>query len=407
MKFYKKMSQFKKHFPILQTLVNSRPLIYFDNAATTQKPQVVINTILNYYQNQNANTHSDHFLASKLGLEIEKARGNVASFLNTKPQSIVFTKSATEGLNLAATSYGQANLKAGGEIIVTDSEHHANFLPWFNLAKEKKLILKIWKVEKDGTLNLDKLLELTTKKTKLLAITHLSNVLGIVNPLKEILKITRSKNIVSVVDGTQAAAHLQVDLESLDPDFYAFSGHKIYGPTGIGVLFINERVVSKLSPYQTGGEMVDTVSLNKVTYKKPPYLFEAGTLNFEGILGLSAAIDYLKKLEIKKLFEVESELSKYLYDKLKKLKNIVILGDCCHEIPLYSFYFKNINSFDLASFLNLEGIAIRVGQHCAQPLLKAFKITSVCRVSLCFYNSKEEIDFFIEKTEKYLKLLTL
>ena len=404
--------KFTEDFPILNSFINNKKLVYFDNAATTQKPQSVIDTITNFYKFQNANTHSIHFLANSLTLEVQKTREVVQKFLKADSlEEIIFTKSATESINLVASGLKDLlNLKAGDEIVLTESEHHANLIPWLVLAKKENLNLKFIKIKENGELDLSDLYSIFTKKTKFLSIVYISNVLGIINPIKKIIQKLREKSDAKVlIDGTQAVAHLQVDVQDLDVDFFVFSGHKIYGPTGIGVLYGKQELLEKLQPAEFGGEMIEEVSLSEVSFAKAPYKFEAGTINFAGILGLKSALEYFENLPLKEVFEYEKELGLYFKERLLQFENVKIYGDLDKDwadlkIPIFSFEVKNINSLDLAMFLDSKGIAVRTGKHCAHPLHQKLGIEATCRASLSFYNTKEEVDYFMECLEKGVRL---
>jgi cysteine desulfurase / selenocysteine lyase len=397
------VNKIRQDFPILKTQIYGKNLVYFDNAATTQKPQIVIDSCVNFYQTQNASTHSFHFLSNNLTNQIEEVRLKVKNFVNAKEvREIIFCKGATEGLNLLANGL-ENQLQKNDEVLITQMEHHANIIPWQILAKKTGAKLKYIKLKPTGELDLLDFEKKLNSRTKILAITHISNVLGLINPLKQIIKKARQNGTLVVVDGTQAAAHLKIDVQNLDVDFYVFSGHKMYAPTGIGVIFGKAKLLENLEIYQTGGEMVDEVDFETATFVDIPNRFEAGTQNFEAIIGFGKSIDYLQDLRQKFNQQIESyeqELLEYATNQMQKIPNLKIYGQNSNsnlstKIPIISFLIQGIDSLDLAILLDLEGIALRSGSHCAQILLKEFTILPTCRISLTFYNTKEEIDRFI------------
>jgi len=402
----------RKDFPILSLTRkhDSKPLVYFDNAATTHKPKIVIKTIKEFYSEENSTVRRGLYDLSNVTTErVEKTREKIKDFLNAKKkEEIIFTSGCTEAINLVATCFGRANkIKANNEIIVSLMEHHANFVPWQMLAQEKKAKLKFLEFDHEsGELKLENLEKLITEQTKLICLTHLSNVLGTINDIKTITQIAHKYQIPVLVDGSQSTPHLKIDLQELDCDFYCFSGHKIFGPTGVGVLYGKEKLLEQLPPYQFGGDIIEMVSKEKTTFNQLPKKFEAGTPPIAQIIGLGVAIDYIEKLTIKKINLHEDNLVNYLYQKLSQIEGIKIIGGPKNRSALVSFYFEDKHAYDLAVLLNdLDHIAIRVGQHCAEPLLKELKIVSLARASLAFYNTKEEIDQFVFSLEKAKNLL--
>lgn len=398
----------RKHFPILEQKIHNKPLIYFDNAATTQKPQCVIDAICTYYQRDNANIHRGvHTLAERATIAYEHARRNVKNFINAKEEEeIIFVRGTTEAINLVAQSYGQNNIKAGDEIVVTLMEHHSNFVPWQILAQKTQAILRIINVNPQGELDLEQFANTLNSRTKIVAVTHVSNTLGTVNPIKEIVKLAHSNNIPVVVDGAQAIAHFKVDVQDLDCDFYAFSGHKMYGPTGIGVLYGKRKHLDKMPPYQVGGGMIKTVTLAKTEFGEVPQKFEAGTPNIADTIGLSAAIDFLNSVGMDNVTNHEIELLKHINKNINKINNLKILGENSHKIGVISLVFQNAHPHDVATILDTEGIAVRAGNHCNMPLMDHFAIPGTSRVSLGIYNTTEELDVLFAALEKVQKIFS-
>lgn len=391
-------------FPILKIKVRGKRFVYLDSAATTQKPIQVIEAINNYYKNFNSNVHRGIYYISEEATKLyEEARGKVARFINAgSPKTIIFTRNATEAINLVAHSWGRKNIKEGDEILLTVMEHHSNLIPWQLLAKEKRARLKFIPVKEDGTLQLEKLDELLTPETKLLAITHVSNVLGTINPVKEIIDIAHKNGTVVLVDGAQSVPHIPVDVKKLDCDFLAFSGHKMLGPMGIGVLYGKERIFQEMEPFLGGGEMISQVWLDRATWNEIPWKFEAGTPNVEGAVGLGTAIDYLDRIGMERIQEEERKLTRYAMGRLKEIDGIKIYGPQNTEIKsgVISFNIENIHPHDVGTILDYEGIAVRVGTHCAQPLMARFNVSSMVRVSFYIYNNEEEIDIMIDALKK-------
>lgn len=402
------MKQFRKDFKILDQMVYKRPLVYFDNAATTQKPQIVIDSILEYYNNFNSNIHRGvHYLSQQATDQFEQARKTVQHYINAKHfHEIIFTKGTTESINLIAHSFGMSFLKAGDEVLISEMEHHSNIVPWKMVCDLKGASLRVIPMNEVGGLDIDQIERLITSKTKILAITHTSNVLGTINPVKEIIRIAHSKGVPVLVDGAQAISHTKVDVQDLDADFYAFSGHKMYAPMGIGVLYGKEEWLNKLPPYQGGGEMIGKVTFEEITYNELPFKFEAGTPNVEGVLGLEKAIQYIQSIGIEKIASYEQELLFYLMDRMKEIPNIHYYGLSKEKVAVLSFNVGDIHPYDLGVILDQMGIAVRTGHHCAQPIMDKFNILGTIRVSLALYNTKAEIDLFIDALKKGIVMLS-
>lgn len=402
------MKQFRKDFKILDQMVYKRPLVYFDNAATTQKPQIVIDSILEYYNNFNSNIHRGvHYLSQQATDQFEQARKTVQHYINAKHfHEIIFTKGTTESINLIAHSFGMSFLKAGDEVLISEMEHHSNIVPWKMVCDLKGASLRVIPMNEVGGLDIDQIERLITSKTKILAITHTSNVLGTINPVKEIIRIAHSKGVPVLVDGAQAISHTKVDVQDLDADFYAFSGHKMYAPMGIGVLYGKEEWLNKLPPYQGGGEMIGKVTFEEITYNELPFKFEAGTPNVEGVLGLEKAIQYIQSIGIEKIASYEQELLFYLMDRMKEIPNIHYYGLSKEKVAVLSFNVGDIHPYDLGVILDQMGIAVRTGHHCAQTIMDKFNIPGTIRVSLALYNTKAEIDLFIDALKKGIVMLS-
>ncbi len=399
----------RKDFPILTRTVNGKPLVYFDNGATAQKPQQVIDAISHYYAYQNSNIHRGvHTLSREITIAYEEARKTIQSHLNAKQASeIIFTKGTTESINLVAHCFGNLAINEGDEIITTQMEHHSNIVPWQLLCEEKKAVLKYIPINQDGELMLDELPKLISAKTKLVTLTHISNTLGTINPIAEIIKTVRSSsNAAILVDGAQAVPHLKPNVQELDCDFYVFSGHKLFGPTGVGVLYAKEEWLQKFGPYQTGGGTIKTVTLEKTEFAESPLKFEAGTPHIEGGVGLAAAINYLTNLGFENIQKHEDDLLHYATKKLLEIDGLVIYGNAKHKTSVISFNVGSIHPFDIGTLLDKYGVAIRSGHHCTQPLWQFYNIPGTIRASFAFYNTVEEIDVFIEALKKSIRLLS-
>lgn len=390
----------KKEFPIL-----NGGLIYLDNASTTQKPYCVIEAISNFYRFTNSNVHRGVYSLSERATEAyEHSRLRVKDFLNAKSvKEIIFTKGTTEGINLVATSFG-SRIKKGDEIIITEMEHHSNIVPWQMLCERTGAKLRVVPMNVRGELEMEKFRRMLNKNTKLIAVVHVSNSLGTVNPIKKIIAAAHEKGIPVLVDGAQSAQHMKIDVRDLDCDFFVFSGHKIYGPTGIGVLYGKEKLLEEMPPYQGGGDMILKVAFKKTTYKESPYKFEAGTPNIEGVIGLGAAIHYLQKIGWDKIGKIEEELLEYATMKLKEIKKLKIIGNAKVKGPVISFIIDGIHPHDIGTFLNNEDICVRTGRHCTDPVMDKFKIPATTRISFAVYNTKEEIDKLCSGIEKLIKV---
>ena len=407
----------RSHFPILTRTVNSKPLVYFDNGATAQKPQSVIDAISHYYAYQNSNIHRGvHILSREITIAYEEARKTIQLHLNAKlAGEIIFTKGTTESINLVAHCFGKLAIAEGDEIIITQMEHHSNIVPWQLLCEEKKAVLKFIPINEAGELMLEELPQLITSKTKLVAFTHISNTLGTINPVKEIIQqihtlsssLREDKRRASVlIDGAQAVPHLKPDVQDLDCDFYVFSGHKLFGPTGAGVLYAKEEWLNKFAPYQSGGGIIKTVTLQKTEFADAPLKFEAGTPHIEGGIGLAAAINYVAEIGFDNIQKHEHELLEYATKQLNEIQGLVIYGNAKHKTSVISFNVGTIHPFDIGTLLDKYGIAIRSGHHCTQPLWQFYNIPGTIRASFAFYNTFEEVDVFMEALKKSIRLLS-
>ncbi len=398
----------RQDFPLLSRQVYNKNLIYLDNAATSQKPQQVIDTIIDYYTLRNSNIHRGvHALAAEATEAYENSREKVREFINAKhSHEIIFTRGTTESINLVAYSWGRKNIKEGDEIIISEMEHHSNIVPWQMLCEDKKAKLKFIPFTDDGELILEELDNLITSKTKLISVVHVSNTLGTINPVKEIIARAHAAGVPVLVDGAQAAPHFAIDVQDLDCDFYTISGHKMFGPTGSGILYGKENFLNDMPPFQGGGEMIKSVTMEGSTYNELPFKFEAGTPNIEGGIGIGTAIDYLKEIGRDDLIKYEHELLNYATAQLKEIKDLRIIGEAKNKVPVISFLVGKIHPYDLGTLLDKMGIAIRTGHHCTQPIMDRFKIPGTCRASFAFYNTKEEVDILVEAIEKAKKMLS-
>ena len=402
------VEKFRNQFPVLSRKVNGKALVYFDNGATTQKPSAVIDSIVNYYSSYNANIHRGvHALSQEASAAYENARKIVQKHLNaSSDQEIIFTRGTTESVNLVAHSWLRDRLNAGDEVLITGMEHHSNILPWQALCEENGAVLRVLPVTEEGELELSVLAAYLTAKTKLFAFTHVSNTLGTINPAKEMISLAHSHNVPVFVDGAQAVPHMSVDLRDLDCDFYAFSGHKIYAPTGIGVLYAKSERIKEMTPYQSGGGIIKTVTFEKTDYVEGALKFEAGTPNIEGAIALGVAFDYVNAIGMDAIAAHEHELLIYATEQLKKISDIRFIGTSSNKAGVISFVVGNIHPFDLGTILDQQGVAVRTGHHCTQPLMQRFGIPGTVRVSFGLYNTKEEIDLFIIALNKALKMLS-
>lgn len=398
--------QIRKDFPILSREVYGKPLVYLDNSATTQKPRIVVDAIANEYYSENANVHRGvHFLSQQATELHESARAKIAKFLNaSSPLEIVFTRGATEGLNLVASSFGEAFLKEGDEVIISAMEHHSNIVPWQLLEMRKGIKIKVIPITEDGELRVDEYEKLFDERTKLVSVTHVSNVLGTVNPVKELATIAHSHNVPILIDGAQSVPHIKVDVRDMDCDFYAFSGHKIYGPTGIGALYGKAEWLEKLPPYQGGGEMIKNVHFGHTEFEDAPLKFEAGTPDYVGSHSLATAIDYVESLGLDNIAAHEHELLEYATKRLESIPGMRIFGKAKNKSAVISFVVGNIHPLDLGTLLDRLGIAIRTGHHCAQPLVESLGVQSVARASFGLYNTLKEVDALFNGIERVMKM---
>jgi len=401
-----KIQSVREDFPILSRKIYGKPLVYFDNAATTQKPLAVINAISNYYLNDNANVHRGvHYLSQQATGAFEDVRKKVATFINAgSPSEIVFTRGATEAINLVAWSYCESFLSAGDEIIVSVLEHHSNIVPWQVACERKGAFLKVIPATSDGELDMPVFEQLLNEHTKMVAVSHISNTLGTINPIGEIVNLAHSKNVPVFVDGAQGLSHGPVDVQKLGCDFYAFSAHKMYGPMGIGGLYGKTAWLEKMQPYQMGGEMIEKVTFEKTTYNEIPYKFEAGTPNVADVMGLNAAIDYLIGLGWDFITTQENDLLNYATSQLLEVEGIRIIGTAANKAAIISFLIDGIHFFDAGTILDHLGIAVRTGSHCTQPLMDSLGINGTLRASLAFYNTRQEVDKLIEAIQKVKNL---
>ena len=399
--------QIRSQFPILHQQVNGKPLIYLDNAATSQKPLAVINTIKNYYEQYNSNIHRGaHHLAQLATEAYENARTTLAKHINANEREINFVRGTTEAINLVAATYGRQNIKAGDEIIVTEMEHHSNIVPWQMLCIEKGATLKVIPISDAGELIFEEYLNLLSEKTKLVSVAYISNALGTIHPVKEIIKAAHKVGAVVFLDGAQALPHTAIDVQDLNCDFLGFSGHKMFAATGIGVLYGKEKLLEAMPPYMGGGEMIKSVSFKGTTYNDLPYKFEAGTPHIEGGISLGAAVNYMNTIGLDTIAAYEHELLLYGTEKLSQVAGLKLIGTAKNKASVLSFLVDNIHSYDLGVLLNQQGIAIRTGHHCCQPLMERFNIEGTCRASLAFYNTKEEIDSLVTALNKAVKILS-
>ncbi|MGC8579926.1 MAG: cysteine desulfurase [bacterium] len=398
------IEKIRKDFPVLSRMVRNKPLVYLDNAATTQKPLSVIEAISNLYKNYNANVHRGvYLLAEEATQAYEDARESVRRFINaSSTKEIVFTRNATEAINLIAYTWGEANIKPGDEIIVSIMEHHSNYVPWFRLAKKKGADIKIIPAKANGELDIDTFKSILSSRTKLVGIVHMSNVFGTINPVKEITSLAHSYGAIVVVDGAQSAPHMKINVKEMDCDFFALSGHKMLGPTGIGALYAKESYLASMEPFLSGGEMILRVTLDSVNYNELPWKFEAGTPNYEGAIGLKSAIEYLENIGMDNIETYERELTSYALEKMQTVPGIFIYGplDPAKKGGIIAFNMKDIHSHDIGTILDSEGIAIRAGHHCAQPLMIDCGVSAMARASFYFYNTKQEIDILVSALKK-------
>lgn len=387
------IEQIRQDFPVLHQEVNGKPLVYFDNAASTQKPKVVIDRVANYYANEHSNIHRGvHSLSAAATEQYEAARKTVQAHLNAiHDHEIIFTKGTTDGINLVANGF-RSILNKGDEVLISGLEHHSNIVPWQMACESTGAFLKVIPINDHGDWEMEVFYELLSDKTKLVAVNHVSNALGTINPIKEVIEAAHKKNIPVLLDGAQATPHMAVDVQDLDCEFYALSGHKLFGPTGIGVLYGKEEWLNKLPPYQGGGDMIKSVSFEKTTYNELPFKFEAGTPNIAGVLGLKSAIDYVNEIGLDAIAEYENELLEYGTEKLSQIEGLKIYGTARNKASVISFLLDGIHPYDTGTILDKLGVAVRTGHHCTEPVMTRFGIPGTVRASFAFYNTKEEID---------------
>ena len=397
----------RAQFPILSQKVNGRDLVYFDNAATSQKPYTVIERIDNYYKNENANIHRGvHYLSQKATEDYESARNIIGAYLNASDTSeIIFTKGTTDGINLIASSYGSM-LNEGDEILISAMEHHSNIVPWQLLESQRGIKLRIIPIHENGEIDMDAYNEMLNSKTKLVSVTHISNTLGSINPIGEIIDKAHAVGAKVLIDGAQSIQHDQIDLKALNCDFFVFSGHKVFGPTGIGVLYGKSEILNLMPPYQGGGDMIEKVSFEKTTFNVLPFKFEAGTPNIVGGIALGEAFNFLKSLNFNELHEHEMNLLKHAEEELNKIDNVRIIGTAKNKTSVISFNVGDIHPFDIGTLLDKQGFAVRTGHHCTQPLMDFFNIPGTIRISFSVYNTKQEIDLFLIALKKAIDILS-
>jgi cysteine desulfurase/selenocysteine lyase len=398
----------RKSFPVLEREVNNQLLVYLDNAATSQKPQVVIDALSHYYSNYNANIHRGiHSLAEEATAAYEATRNTVRDFINaSSSDEIIFTRGTTEGINLVAYTWGRKNIQEGDEIIISTMEHHSNIVPWQILCEEKKAVLKVIPINDDGELLMDEYEKLLSPKTKLVSVAHVSNALGTVNPVKEIIAAAHRIGALVLVDGAQSSVHLDIDVQEMNCDFFAFSGHKVYGPTGVGVLYGKRSILEEMPVFMGGGEMIKEVTFSKTTYNNLPYKYEAGTPNIADTIALKKALDFVKELGKDLIRNHENKLLKYATEQMLSVPGLRIIGNAKNKVSLISFVIKNIHHQDIAVLLDNQGIAVRTGHHCTEPLMNRFGISGTARASFALYNTKEEIDRLVKGLYKCIKMLT-
>lgn len=397
----------RRQFPALSREVKGKPLVYFDNAATTQKPQAVIDALVDYYSNYNANIHRGiHTLAEEATAAFEATRDAAQKFINAESrEQIIFTGGTTEGINLVAQTWARQNIKAGEEIIVSNMEHHSNIVPWYLVAQEKGAVLKVIPINENGELIMEEFEKLLSPKTRLVSVVHVSNALGTINPVKTIIDKAHAIGAMVLLDGAQSTVHLDIDVQELDCDFFAFSSHKIYGPTGVGVLYGKKHLLESMPPYQGGGEMIREVYFNNITYNDLPYKFEAGTPNIADTVAFKAALDFTKQMGKEKIRKHENELLHYATEQLEQISGLKIIGKAKNKISVISFVIDKVHPQDLGILLDNRGIAVRTGHHCAQPLMDCYKIPGTTRASFAMYNTREEIDALITGLQKAVKML--
>lgn len=402
------IEKIRKDFPILGQQVYGKPLVYFDNAATTQKPLQVIDSISECYKKYNSNIHRGvHYLSERSSEAYEHARNTVQKFINAKyPHEIIFTRGTTESINLIAFSFGEKYIREGDEILISAMEHHSNIVPWQMLCERKNAVLKIVPINEDGELNMEEFEKLISRKTKLVSVTHISNSLGTINPVREIVRIAHNHKVPVLIDGAQSVQHAKIDVQELDCDFLAFSGHKLYGPAGVGVLYGKEELLNAIPPYQGGGDMIHHVTFEKTVYNKLPFKFEAGTANYIDAIGLARAVEYIQEIGIYDIAMYEHQLLQYATLKLSGIPGLKIYGNARYKAGVLSFLLENIHPYDTGMILDKLGIAVRTGSHCTQPLMDFYKIPGTVRASFAFYNTTQEIDALYDGLLKVKEMMS-
>ena len=402
------VARIREDFPVLHQMVNGKPLVYLDNAATTQKPQAVIDALVRYYSADNSNVHRGvHTLSQRATEDYDSGRSKARQFLNAaSDEEIIFVKGTTDGINLVAHSYARQHLGEGDEIIISTMEHHSNIIPWQVLCQEKGAHLRVIPISDAGELLMDEYESLFSSRTKLVAITHVSNVLGTVNPIKQIVEMSHSQGVPVLVDGAQATPHMPVDVQKLGCDFYVFSGHKIYGPTGIGVLYGKAGLLEAMPPYQLGSDMIKSVTFERTVYNDLPYKFEAGTPNIAGVIGMGAAIDYLTEIGMDRIDNYEHGLLEYGTECLSGIDGVKIVGNAPGKASVLSFVMDCAHPHDIGTILDTEGVAIRTGHHCAQPLMNRYGVPATARASLSFYNTRDEVDLLVKAIDRVIEVFS-
>lgn len=400
--------QIRKDFPLLQHKIRGKPLVYLDNAASTQKPQVVIDTMRHYYEYDNANVHRGvHLLSERATKKLEEARDKVRDFLNAREsREIIFVRGATEAINLVAASFGRKNVGPGDEVLITTMEHHSNIVPWQMLCEEKGARLRVAPINDAGELLMDEFEKLITPRTRLISVVHVSNTLGTINPVAEIVARAHRHAVPVMLDGAQAAPHMRIDVQDLDCDFYVLSGHKVYGPTGVGVLYGKAELLEAMPPYQGGGDMISSVTFEKTTYNTLPYKFEAGTPNIAGSIGLGAALDYIDSIGLDNIAAHERGLLQYATEQLQAIPGIRIIGTARHKAGAISFVMDGVHPHDIGTIMDQEGIALRTGHHCTQPLMDRFGVPATARAALALYNTYDEIDVLVRGIHKVKEMFS-
>lgn len=395
------------HFPLLRRQVNGKPLVYLDNAATSQKPQVVIDALMRYYYEENSNIHRGvHYLSERATESYEAARAKVQGFIHARStKEVIFVRSTTEAINLVAYSFGRLKIQRGDEVVISAMEHHSNIVPWQLLCEEKGAKLRVIPMNDAGELLLDEYEKLLTERTRIVAIAQISNALGTINPVREMIGTAHARGIPVLVDGAQAVPHMKVDVQQLDCDFYAFSSHKMFGPTGVGILYGKQELLEAMPPYQGGGDMIKSVTFEKTIFNDLPFKFEAGTPNIAGGIGLGAAVDYMNGMDMNAVMAYEHELLEYATAKLLEIPGLRIIGTAKAKASVISFVLEGVHPHDIGTILDYEGVAIRTGHHCAQPVMQRFGVPATARASFAFYNTKDEVDVLVRAVRKVKEVL--